>query len=284
MTFTREAIDVVRDLVLAHRAMVRHAGKGDAEAAQGQHAIEISHRLDVALGQIAGALVELDLVGDLDRVGLLEIGGAQQPVRHPPVGLRDRAGETIREAGGGEVGRRGGGHLEVDEEARRRVRGQRHLQAAVEGERCRGGCVAVHRGGGGEHAIAPVVQPRHVFAEVVDRAGADRDDRVIPAQLFRQAADFGHVSVGMIEHDGLDRTEFAQRLGNARAHRPIRRLVGDQSKAMSESQGGDQFGLPSLEAVFDHDGIVRHPYRCTGERIDPAACHQIVDQRGPVVL
>ncbi len=31
----------------------------------------------------------------------------------------------------------------------------------------------------------------------------------------------------MIEHDGLDRSEFTQRLGNARAHRLIRRLVGD---------------------------------------------------------
>ncbi len=69
MSRTREAIDVVRDLVLAHRAMVRNAGKGDAEAAQGRHAIEMFRRLDVALGQIAGALVELDLVGGLDRVG-----------------------------------------------------------------------------------------------------------------------------------------------------------------------------------------------------------------------
>ncbi len=117
-------------------------------------------------------------------------------MRHPPVGLRGRAGEAIRGAGGGEVGRRGGRHLEVDEESRRRVRGQRHFQAAVEGERCRGGRVTVHRGGGGEHAIAPVVQVGHVFAEVVDRAGADRDDRIEPAQLFRQAADLGQVGWG----------------------------------------------------------------------------------------
>ena len=104
MTFTREAIDVVRDLVLAHRHGA--ATPEDAEAT-GSARIEISHRLDVALGQIAGAVVELDLVGDLI-VGLLEIGGAQQPVRHPPVGLRtERARQSAKpEAAAREARRR----------------------------------------------------------------------------------------------------------------------------------------------------------------------------------
>ena len=62
MRVAGEHVDPVRDLVLAHRAVMRHAGEADAEAAEREHAMQVA---------VGGNVMRLEAGGRLDHLGLV---------------------------------------------------------------------------------------------------------------------------------------------------------------------------------------------------------------------
>ena len=73
-------IDVVRDLVLAHGAVVRDAGEADPQTGQDQGAIEVADGAEVRGTDLRRAAIDLALVLVGDQVGRFGVEGVQEAV------------------------------------------------------------------------------------------------------------------------------------------------------------------------------------------------------------
>ena len=227
MHWPGEAINIMRDLVLAHGAVIGHARERDAETTQRQHAMQVAMGGQIALRNTAGPPVELVLVGLRQRVRGREIVGAQQAVRHPPIDLRHGAGEAIGKTSRRQKRWRRCRHAKVDEHTGGGVRGQRHLQAIVQRDGRGRRRIAVHGGRRGKYAVTPLVQAGDVFTKVVDGSRADRDNPASIRQPLRQHTDRRHIGMRPFQDHRFGGTDACERCGNASPQSGIGALVSN---------------------------------------------------------
>ena len=176
-TRRREHVDVMADQMLALARRVAAAADRHAEAGQHERARERPHRVEVAGQERLGRVQQDRFVFRQHRERRASIRRAVQMVGKQPVDLRRGPAQRIAETGPDHPRRRRRQNLEVHEDRQRRRRRQR-LLVPVDGDRGIHRRVAVHRRRRGEHDVRLAVLRRRELAEVVDRSGADRDERV----------------------------------------------------------------------------------------------------------
>jgi hypothetical protein len=122
MTFAREAVDVVRNLMLAHRTVMGRPDERYAEPDEREHAMQVGDRRRVARGEPRCVFEHERFVGNLQPEGQRGVLRIEEAMREPPVDLRRRAAERIPEARGDEIRRCRRVYRKIHEYAERRVR------------------------------------------------------------------------------------------------------------------------------------------------------------------
>ena len=111
-----------------------------------------------------------------------------------------------------------------------------------------------------------------VLAQVVDGAGADRDERVAGAAFAPDRRHRRRVGVGPAGHADQREIHFAsQRPRHALAQGFMRVDIADQREPGSEVEARDQLGLAARERVGDRHRARRHAKRRPAVRVGQAA-------------
>ena len=175
--------------------------------------------------------------------GVRAVGLPQQAAGQQPVGLRRRAADRIAEAGLDQALRRPRQHIEIDEHAIGRDRGQRFL-VTMDGDRGIDGGIAVHRWRGGEDGAAFALPRGRIFGEIVDRARADGDIGAGFCALLHDA--IRRLVVGMRAVAQPDRNRLAERCErrlDPLAQRLMRVVVREDRMRLRQVERLDELGF-----------------------------------------
>ena len=166
---------------------------------------------------------------------------------------------------------------EIEQRGDRRLRGQRGLEAAP-GERRGRGHVAVHRRRGREHGISPTALEGQVLGEVVDRAGADRDQAVREARALRQLRNRAQVGLRLLDHHRIDRRDPRERPCHPAAERLPGVRIAHEREPRAERERRDEIRFAAVERGLDRDPPDRQAQGPAACGLAPAPAEQIVDR------